>query len=186
MRYDELEIIKSKRKTLSIEIKRDERIIVHVPIKTKDSEIEKFISSHALWIERHLAKIKEQNAKAESAVKLTDEEIGKLKKDAKEIFRERAEHFAPIVGVTYGRICVKVQKTLWGSCSAKGNLNFNCLLLLVPSEVLDSVVVHELCHRKYMNHSKEFYGAVLAAYPEYYSCNAWLKKNGRAILDRYF
>lgn len=99
MRYDELEIIKSKRKTLSIEIKRDERIIVRVPIKTKDSEIEKFISSHDLWIERHLAKIKEQNAKAESAVKLTDEEIGKLKKDAKEIFRERAEHFAPIVGL---------------------------------------------------------------------------------------
>lgn len=186
MRYDGLEIIKSKRKTMSIEIKRDERIIIRVPMKTKDSEIEDFISAHALWIEKHLAKIKEQNEKNADTVKLTDEEVSKLKKDAKEIFRKRVEHFAPIVGVTYGKISVKIQKTRWGSCSAKGDLNFNCLLLLAPSEVLDSVVVHELCHRKYMNHSKEFYGAVLSAYPEYYSCNAWLKKNGRTILDKYF
>ena len=67
---------------------------------------------------------------------------------------EKVRYYAPLVGVTYGRITIRNQRTRWGSCSSKGNLNFNCLLMLAPPEVLDSVVVHELCHRKEMNHSK--------------------------------
>ena len=67
---------------------------------------------------------------------------------------EKVRYYAPLVGVTYGRITIRNQRTRWGSCSSKGNLYFNCLLMLAPPEVLESVVVHELCHRKEMNHSK--------------------------------
>ena len=67
---------------------------------------------------------------------------------------EKVRYYAPLVGVTYGRITIRNQRIRWGSCSSKGNLNFNCLLMLAPSEVLESVVVHQLCHWKEMNHSK--------------------------------
>ena len=67
---------------------------------------------------------------------------------------------------------------------ADGNLNFNCLLVLMPPEILDSVVVHELCHRRYMNHSREFYEEVLRIFPDYKRCNKWLKQNGGAYFKR--
>ncbi|MBQ1233170.1 MAG: M48 family metallopeptidase, partial [Clostridia bacterium] len=78
----------------------------------------------------------------------------------------------------------RTQKTRWGSCSSKGNLNFNCLLLLAPPEVLDCIVVHELCHRKQMNHSSAFYAEVLRVMPDYHTRHAWLKKNGTALMGR--
>ena len=87
----------------------------------------------------------------------TAEEIRALTERAQVVIPERVRHFAPRIGVDYGRITIRCQRTRWGSCSAKGNLSFNCLLMLLPDEVLDSVVVHELCHQKHMNHSPLFY-----------------------------
>ena len=97
--------------------------------------------------------------------------------------RERLEVYAPRIGVSYGRVTVRNQRTRWGSCSAKGNLNFNCLLMLAPPEVIDSVVVHELCHRKEMNHSDKFYSEVLRVFPDYWNCHKWLKENGPILLE---
>ena len=92
--------------------------------------------------------------------------------------------FAPLVGVTYGRITIRSQHTLWGSCSSKGNLNFNCLLMLTPPEVLDYVVVHELCHRKEMNHSARFRAEVEHVLPDYEIQRKWLRENGTALIFR--
>ena len=89
-----------------------------------------------------------------------------------------------MVGTDYGRVTIRCQRTRWGSCSAKGNLNFNCLLLLAPPEALDSVVVHELCHRKHMNHSAAFYAEVLRVFPDYRKWNGWLREHGAALLAR--
>ena len=100
------------------------------------------------------------------------------------VIPERVRYYAPLVGVTYGKVTIRNQRTLWGSCSAKGNLSFNCLLMLCPPEVIDSVVVHELCHRKEMNHSERFYAEVLRVFPEYRKWDRWLKKNGRSIRNR--
>ena len=97
---------------------------------------------------------------------------------------ERVAHFAPLVGVTYGRITIRSQHTLWGSCSSKGNLNFNCLLMLTPPEVLDYVVVHELCHRKEMNHSVRFWAEVEHVLPDYEIRRKWLRENGTALISR--
>ena len=93
-------------------------------------------------------------------------------------------YYAPQIGVDYGRITIRCQRTRWGSCSAKGNLNFNCLLMLAPPEVLDSVVVHELCHRREMNHSPRFYALVLRVFPDYHRWDRWLKDNGPALMAR--
>ena len=93
-------------------------------------------------------------------------------------------YYAPIVGVSYGRITIRSQRSRWGSCSSNGNLNFNCLLMLVPPGVLDSVVVHELCHRKEMNHSPRFYAEVLRVLPDYRERDRWLKENGAMLMAR--
>ena len=96
----------------------------------------------------------------------------------------RCAFWAEKVGVSYGRISIRHQKSRWGSCSSKGNLNFNCLLMLAPDSVRDYVVVHELCHRKHMNHSPEFWQAVEQAIPEWRSAKIWLKQNGDALMLR--
>ncbi len=115
---------------------------------------------------------------------LTGEELHALTEKALTCIPERVKFYAPQIGVTYGRITIRNQKTRWGSCSAKGNLNFNCLLMLTPPEVIDSVVVHELCHRKEMNHSNRFYAEVLRILPDYWKWHGWLKEHGEAIMRR--
>ena len=114
---------------------------------------------------------------------LPEEEVKSLADQALKVIPERVRHYAPIVGVTYGCITIRNQKTRWGSCSSKGNLNFNVALMLVPLEVMDYVVVHELTHRKEMNHSPRFWAEVERACPEYKKHRAWLKKEGSSILE---
>jgi len=178
-----IRVIKSRRKTLALEIKNGE-IIARIPLGCSAAELQRFIDSHASWIEKHMEKARKQEAAAEQEGHLTQEEIRSLAREACRVIPERVRHYAPLVGVTYGRITIRNQKSRWGSCSSKGNLNFNCLLMLAPGEVLDSVVVHELCHCKYMNHSKQFYAEVLRVFPDYHKWHKWLKDNGGRLLAR--
>ena len=115
---------------------------------------------------------------------LTMEEIRSLADEAMRVLPARVSHFASLVGVTYGRITIRNQKTRWGSCSSKGNLNFNCLLMLAPAAVQDYVVVHELCHRKEMNHSPRFWAEVERIIPEYKTYEKWLKTEGKHLMRR--
>ena len=96
----------------------------------------------------------------------------------------RVEFFAGRLGVSFGRISYRFQRTRWGSCSARGDLSFNCLLMLCPPEVLDYVVVHELCHRRHMDHSGRFWAEVALTLPDYNSRRAWLREHGPALMAR--
>jgi hypothetical protein len=96
-------------------------------------------------------------------------------------FHEIAARWAPRLGVTFGRVRVKDQKTLWGSCSPAGDLNFSWRLTLAPSEVLEYVVIHELAHRLEMNHSRRFWAHVAKACPDYRLHRRWLRQNGEAL-----
>jgi predicted metal-dependent hydrolase len=178
-----ISIIRSNRKTLSIQLKNGE-IIASAPLRMKDKEIYKFIDSKKLWIEKNLAKIEEREKAVGDTEPFTTEEIKALAEKAKSIISERLQYYAPEIGVTYNRVTIRCQRTRWGSCSSKGNLNFNCLLALFPLEIIDSVVVHELCHRKHMNHSPQFYAEIEKVFPEYKRCNKWLKDNGGVYMAR--
>ena len=180
----EYTVIRSNRRTIGLEVKPDGQVIVRVPIRLPDSEICKFVHKHEEWIQKHqeIARIRlEERPPVE---KLTMQEIQELADQAVKVIPQRVAYYAPKIGVDYGRITIRNQKTRWGSCSANGNLNFNCLLMLTPSEVIDSVVVHELCHRKEMNHSDRFYAEVLRVFPDYWKWNRWLKENGGQLMQR--
>lgn len=180
----DINIIRSNRKSISIQIGRNGDVIVRAPYRVSDREIQKFIKQKQDWIRKHQEKILEQEKRLEGIPPLNSEEIHRIADQAMQVIPERVAYYAEKIGVTYGRITIRNQKTRWGSCSSKGNLNFNCLLMLTPPEVIDSVVVHELCHRKEMNHSKQFYEEVYRVYPEYDQWNRWLKENGPMILRR--
>ena len=184
-RWHNIRIIKSRRKTMGLEIK-DGQLIARIPVWCTQKQLQTFLDAHSDWIEKHMNRLKEQESRALQEGRLSMEQIRELADKALKVVPERVRFYAPLVGVTYGRITIRNQKTRWGSCSAKGNLNFNCLLMLTPREVLDSVVVHELCHRKHMDHSRAFYEDVLRVFPEYHKWNRWLKDNGGALMRRAF
>ena len=179
-----MKIIRSKRKTFALQIKPHEGLIVRVPYRATKEQIEKFIVDNQPWIEKHLKAMEEWQEKLASVEKLTVDEIMALADEALKVIPERVRHYAPLLGVTYGRITIRNQRSRWGSCSARKNLNFNCLLMLMPPEVIDSVVVHELAHIKEMNHSDRFYAEVLSVFPDYWKWQAWLKENGQAVMAR--
>lgn len=179
---EQLEIIRSKRRTIAIEVKKDLRIVVRVPLEMKDNDIQRFVIEKQRWIEKHLQIVKKRNEEKETP--FTVEEIHALADAALKDLLQRVAKYAPIVGVTVGRITIRNQRSRWGSCSAKGNLNFNCLLMLCPEEVRDYVVVHELCHRKELNHSPAFWSLVECVLPGYKEQYHWLKENGSKIIRR--
>lgn len=182
----EYEVIRSKRKTASIEIKSDGRILVRVPNRMPQRDIDRMLSEKEAWIEKHLANIEERIASSqEEAVEpLAPEDIDRLTKKARAYLTARCDLYATQLGVTYNRISIRKQRTRWGSCSSKGNLNFNVLLMMAPIDVIDYVVIHELCHRKEMNHSKRFWALVESQMPDYKECRRWLRENGDHLMAR--
>ena len=134
-----------------------------MPLGTPTFVAENFIREKKDWITKQLEKVEKQSKLADSMGPLTEEDIRQIKKKARVIIPQRVEYYAKMAGISYNRIFIRLQKSRWGSCSVDGNLNFNCLLMLMPPEILDSVVVHELVHRHHMNHSRKFYEEVLPA-----------------------
>ncbi len=184
---EQIDIIRSNRKTISVEIKQDLRIIVRAPICMRMVDIQKFIDEKTPWIEKHLQKLKARKQADKDTTSLkpfTEEEIRELGLIACEKLSERVEELANIIGVTYGGITVRNQVSRWGSCSSKGNLNLNCLLMLCPDEVRDYVIIHELCHLKHMDHSKSFWAMVEKYCPEYKERRKWLKDVGSGFISR--
>ncbi len=177
----EVEVIRSARKTLAVEIRGD-RLLIRAPARATEREIRAFLERHRAWIEKRLAAAQARQAELRTVQKLSAEELRQLKEQARQLIPQRVALYAPLVGVRYGRISIRCQRTRWGSCSSRGNLSFNCLLMLAPPEVLDSVVVHELCHLKEMNHSPRFYAQVLRVFPDYKKHRRWLKENGPLLI----
>ena len=160
----EYQWIRSKRKSMTIQIKAHGQVIVRTPYRVSKRTVEQFLYAHQIWI---LEKQHQVIAAEAQQVHITGEERKQGIELAKKLIPERVAYFAKQMDVTYGRITIREQKTRWGSCSSKGNLNFNWKLVLFEPELLDYVVVHELAHRIEMNHSANFWIIVESVLPDY-------------------
>ena len=139
-------------------------------------ELDIFIDKHMSWIESKQQLMKERKEeKIPTNAKVFDMLTPKERAVIRGTFIRKVEYYSKIMNVTVGRVTIRNQKTRWGSCSSKGNVNFNYNLYYMPEELLDYVVVHELSHRKYMNHSQSFWCEVEKYCPEYKLCRRRLK-----------
>ncbi len=181
-----MEVIYSSRRTMGLEVTADGRVKARVPNRTADAVVEKFVKERAGWIaEKYLLqKARQEKQKLARGTKDYEQNPAleaRYRELARAVIGQRVSYFAAKMGVTYGRISIRDQKTRWGSCSGRGNLNFNWKLVLMPPEVLDYVVVHELAHRKQMNHSPLFWAEVGRVLPDYESRRRWLKEHGKEV-----
>lgn len=223
------QLIRSKRRTISISFDRDGNLMVKAPFWVSLQDIEAFILQKTDWItdtgirlrnarqeeldrrlplengdmlwylgEKRILMIMREERKS-ARVKCVMDRIlmwvpyeadyeYKLiqlekwyRKEAKILLNEKADEYAQRLGVSYTDIHIKDQKSRWGSCSSKGNLNFNWRIIMAPEPVCDYVVIHELCHLIHMDHSPAFWQLVESICPQYKQYKKWLKDNADTL-----
>ena len=171
-----VQLIRSGRKTIGVKVDQKGVVTAQAPYLAKEADILAFLSQHADRIEQYVQRSRMAARQSEDAGRFAAAELEHMAQQAVQVIPQRVAYYARLLGVTYGRITIRNQKSRWGSCSSKGNLNFNCLL--------DSVVAHELCHRKHMDHSKAFYAELYKLFPDYDRCSRWLKEQGVLLMRR--
>lgn len=179
-----VEVRRSKRKSAAIKITADMQIVVFVPLYVSDNEIERMVISKSKWIDEHMLKVQSTIDERSKLEKITFEQVKELEDQAVEYIPKRVKYYAEKENFIYNKITIKNLVSRWGSCSTKGNLNFNCLLMLTPDYVIDYIVVHELCHLREMNHSEKFWAEVEKIMPDYQRAELWLKQNGGNLISR--
>ena len=157
-------LIRSRRRTLAVEISRDCRVIVRSPLRTPTAVIDACVSQRRDWIETHLQRRREY---VQTHPPLAAEEVEALRRRAKEDLPPRVAHWAAIMGLTPTGIKITAARTRYGSCSGKNSLCFSLYLMQYPEEAIDAVVVHELAHIRHKNHSPAFYAEVERWLPDY-------------------
>jgi predicted metal-dependent hydrolase len=148
-----------------------------VPAWMAENEIDDIIESHRSWIAEERAK---QRPRLRLDPRFVSEVEARLA--VRELVAMLVEEEAPALGVTPARIQIRDQRSRWGSCSTRGTLSFNWRLVLAPFEVLDYVVVHELCHLREPNHSRRFWSLVEKRRPDWRTHRDWLHEHGPELL----
>lgn len=220
-------IIKSKRKSVSIFVEKDNKIVVKAPLYASTAEVQKLVEKKADWIAKKAEQVKilqkdkpvhdyisgeifyyrgkpltlnlivnqdrnriivKKQADTLLVVSPTAESdviksaiIKWYREQARLVLQQKVSYYQRFIGKSVGDIRIKEQKSRWGSCSNKGNLNFNWKILMADDDIIDYLVVHELCHRLHMDHSKEFWDSVGKIIPDYKTKEKWLKENGARL-----
>ncbi len=208
------QLIRTKRRTLSLEINNKGQLIARAPLIMPLTKIEQFIQTKQHWIsnKQHQTAQRRAQQKTYNAGDLhaylgrqyplifanktsfcgnsiilkskicAQEELLILYKTAFEkIALPRLDYYAKQLNLTYNQVHLKAQKSLWGSCGANNNINLNYLLIQAPIAVIDCVLVHELCHTKYRDHSPAFYQLIISVMPNYKQQISYLKTNGHKL-----
>lgn len=161
----EYKLIRSKRKSLSLEISKNLDIIVRSPYGFPKSEIDRFVISRNNWITENLEKMKSRAEKYPSQV--SENEAKALLQKAKEILPSKVSYYSKLMNLYPTALKITAATTRFGSCSGKNSICFSYLLMRYPDEAIDYVVVHELAHIKHKNHSRDFYDLVKKYLPDY-------------------
>ena len=166
------QLLRSARKTLSLEIRRDGRLVVRAPLRTTQRQIDEFIANHEAWIASNLEK---QRRRREARPEPSDQEREALVRLAMERLPGRVAHYAAIMGLYPAGITITGARTRFGSCSGKNRICFSWRLMQYPEEAVDYVVVHELAHIRHKNHSPAFYACVEQVLPDWRERRQMLK-----------
>ncbi len=164
-----------KAKRLKIAISCDGNCMVTLPWRMSFWDAEKFIQQNSQWVLDKMKAMKKIGRKSLFSRYNRDEYL-RLKEYARDFVTRRLEKYSEFYGFEYNSVAIRNQKTRWGSCSSKGNLNFNYKIILLPSRHADYIIVHELCHLKEFNHSKRFWNLVSETIPEYERIKNQLQK----------
>lgn len=174
--------VSKRARRLRLAIYCDGNFVVTVPRNMSESIIERFIIKKSQWILDKLEYFK--NFPRQEFEKGTHKNYLKYKYLALILVRKQIELFNSHYGFKFNKINIKNQKTRWGSCSRKGNLNFNYKIVLLPKRLADYIIVHELCHLKEFNHSQRFWNLVAQLIPDYLDIKRELKKSGQNLISK--
>ena len=168
----EYEMIFSARKSVAIEVRRDGSVVVRAPFGLKKSEAERLLAERAEWVDKA---IKKQLERASSVKEYSDADIERLRMTAKEVLPEKVKYYSAVMGVAPAAVHITSAKTRYGSCSGKNSINFSLYLMDKDERAVDYVVVHELAHIRYHDHSRSFYRFIESVMPDYKEREALLK-----------
>lgn len=168
----EYELVRSARRTLSVEVTEDCRVLVRAPNRCTDREINTFLTQRAQWIEGALQR---QEKRAQRHPRLSEGEETALRARAGAEIPPRVEYYARLMGLAPTGVKITGARTRFGSCSPNNSLCFSWRLMEYPAEAVDYVVVHELSHLVHKNHSREFYALVESVLPDYKKRKSLLK-----------
>jgi predicted metal-dependent hydrolase len=154
-------------KNIRITITRDGQVKVSKPEHVTIAQVETFILSKSVWINHHLDRIKFTQTKKPQIPKLTRKDYLLHKKTAFALATKKLAIYNQHYRFKYKNISIKNTKTRWGSCSRRGNLNFNYKISLIAEHLADYIIVHELCHLGQFNHSEKFWNLVAETVPDY-------------------
>lgn len=160
----EYRVIRSKRKTVAIEIDENCNLILRVPKRFSQKSVEALLTKHKSWIETKMAS---QLEKQKNKVVLNSRQIANLKSKAQKIIPEKVSHYAEIMGLKPTGVKITSAQKRFGSCNGKNSLCFSYILMQYPESAIDYVVVHELAHIVHKNHSRDFYSLVESYLPDY-------------------
>lgn len=159
------ELIRSRRRTLALEITRDCRVLVRAPLRLSQAKIDAFVESHTVWIQAHLEQQRQRMTSAPPPP--TEADITALKAKARAILPGKVAYWSEKMGIRPTGLKITAARKRYGSCSGKNSLCFSCFLMDCPEEAIDLVVVHELCHIREKNHGPRFYALLGQYLPDY-------------------
>ena len=180
-------IVRSKRRSIGFEVRPGGKITVRIPMRASVNTVKEIIEDKKDWLYEMYLKQKDKiDTDSLREAERNDPRTAYLEKKyrqaAKRYIYERVEYYIEMIGGHYSSIRIGDQKTRWGSCSNNGTLSFSWRLMLAPPHVLDYVVIHEICHLTYMDHSKNFWDLVSVYDPDYKEHRKWLKENGDSLI----
>lgn len=159
-----IQLVRSRRKTISLEIQPDCTVLVRAPLGLPEEEIRQFVARHQGWLDTHLEQARARQARHPEP---TEAEVRALVEKAKAILPGKVAHYAALMGVSPSGITITGARTRFGSCSPKNRLCFSWRLMAYPEEAVDYVVVHELAHIRHKDHSKAFHAFVASVLPDH-------------------
>ena len=177
-------LLRSRRRSIGLELKTDGTLVVRAPYRMPEADIRRFLAEKETWIVSRRKKLDARRKAASQAGILTASELGALRQQAKETLPQYTAHFAAMLGAEYRKVVIRTQRSRWGSCSSRGTISLNCLLMLTPPGVQEYVAAHETCHLLEMNHSVRFYALLSRVLPDWKSREAWLRENGQTLMLR--